>query len=153
MYYLINVSLFITSFILMEFAAWFAHKYIMHGFLWWLHEDHHSGKYHIFQKNDSFALFFAIPSWLCIMLGLMWGNDGSVWFGAGIAAYGVTYFFVHEVIIHQRIKWFRNIKHPYFLALRRAHKVHHKKLTKEGCECFGMLIVPMKYFRESFKKA
>ena len=25
----------------MEFVAWFAHKYIMHGFLWSLHKDHH----------------------------------------------------------------------------------------------------------------
>ncbi|MEO0777155.1 MAG: fatty acid hydroxylase, partial [Bacteroidota bacterium] len=25
----------------MEFAAWFTHKYVMHGFLWDWHEDHH----------------------------------------------------------------------------------------------------------------
>ena len=25
----------------MEFMAWFTHKYIMHGFLWVLHKDHH----------------------------------------------------------------------------------------------------------------
>jgi beta-carotene 3-hydroxylase len=29
------------AFIFMEFMAWFTHKYIMHGFLWVLHKNHH----------------------------------------------------------------------------------------------------------------
>jgi beta-carotene 3-hydroxylase len=37
----------------------------------------------------------------------------------------------------------------YFRAIRRAHKIHHKRLTKEDGECFGMLWVPIKYFREA----
>ncbi|KKX47766.1 hypothetical protein L950_0224770 [Sphingobacterium sp. IITKGP-BTPF85] len=28
-------------FVLMEGATWIIHKYIMHGFLWGLHKDHH----------------------------------------------------------------------------------------------------------------
>jgi beta-carotene 3-hydroxylase len=55
---------------------------------------------------------------------------------------------VHEVFIHQRIKWLRNTTNSYFLAIRRAHKVHHKRITKEDGECFGMLLVPLKYYRE-----
>ena len=35
------------------------------------------------------------------------------------------------------------------LANRRAHKEHHKHLTKEDGECFGMLFVPRKYLREA----
>jgi beta-carotene 3-hydroxylase len=35
------------------------------------------------------------------------------------------------------------------LAIRRAHKVHHKHLTKEDGECFGMLFVPRRYLREA----
>ena len=31
----------LTAFIFMEFAAWATHKYLMHGVLWFLHEDHH----------------------------------------------------------------------------------------------------------------
>ena len=30
---------------------------------------------------------------------------------------------------------------------RRAHKMHHKHLGKKDSECFGMLIVPFKYFK------
>jgi beta-carotene 3-hydroxylase len=26
--------------------------------------------------------------------------------------------------------------------------VHHKRITKEDGECFGMLLVPLKYYRE-----
>jgi len=36
----IVIIAFIT-FLAMEWVAWAAHKYIMHGFLWNLHEDHH----------------------------------------------------------------------------------------------------------------
>ena len=36
------VGIIIVTFFLMEGVAWAAHKYIMHGFLWHLHEDHHT---------------------------------------------------------------------------------------------------------------
>lgn len=35
----------IITFVIMEAVVWLIHKYIMHGILWSLHEDHHvSGK-------------------------------------------------------------------------------------------------------------
>jgi beta-carotene 3-hydroxylase len=37
------------------------------------------------------------------------------------------------------------------MAIRKAHKVHHKHLGKEDGECFGMLIVPLKYYQEARK--
>jgi len=148
MQYVIYISSFLLAFGFMEFAAWFAHKYIMHGWGWFVHKDHHDESHKVFQRNDSFALFFAIPSWLCIMLGVMYGSPVSVWVGAGIAAYGFAYFVVHEIFIHQRVKYFRNSDNWYLRGIRRAHKVHHKKLTKEDGECFGMLIVPFRYFRD-----
>jgi len=137
----------ILAFVLMEGAAWFAHKYLMHGFLWKVHEDHHKPTGHVFQKNDLFFMIFAIPSWLCIMLGVMYKADFSIGFGAGIAVYGAVYFLVHDVLIHRRFKWFDNTEIKYFKAIRKAHKVHHKKQGKEDGECFGMLVVPRKYFK------
>ena len=41
----IHVLVFFTTFFIMEFMAWFSHKYIMHGFLWNLHEDHHKKEF------------------------------------------------------------------------------------------------------------
>jgi beta-carotene 3-hydroxylase len=30
--------------------------------------------------------------------------------GLGITAYGFSYFMIHDVLIHQRFKWFKNTK-------------------------------------------
>ena len=146
---LTNLLVFLGTFLAMEFVAWCTHKYIMHGFLWKLHVDHHRKGKSWWERNDVFFLIFAIPSWLCIMYGMMAGNDFRVWIGAGIAVYGATYFLVHDVFIHQRFKMLRRTEHPYFMAIRKAHKVHHKHRDKEHGECFGMLIVPRKYYLEA----
>lgn len=147
------ISTFLATFFAMEFAAWGAHKYLMHGLMWYFHRDHHQSEPGFFEKNDVFFLIFAIPSWLCIMLGLMNGVDVVVWIGAGIAVYGAGYFLVHDVFIHQRFPWFKRTNHPYFMAIRKAHKVHHKHLNKEEGECFGMLLVPPKFYREAKRAA
>ena len=68
--------------------------------------------------------------------------------GLGVFFYGLTYFLIHDVLIHQRFKWFKNTKNKYLLGLRKAHKVHHKHLGKPDGECFGMLNVPNKYHKQ-----
>ena len=144
---LFNTVLTITTFIIMEFIAWFTHKYIMHGPLWNVHLDHHQvDKKKKLQKNDYFFLIFAIPSIMAIILGSM-NSNYLLYIGIGIALYGFAYFIVHEIIIHQRIKIFRNSKSRYIRAIKRAHKVHHKNIEKEDGESFGMLLVPLKYFK------
>ena len=146
-----GVLIFIATFGIMEFMAWATHKFVMHGPMWYFHEDHHVEEPGVFERNDVFFLIYAIPSWLCIMLGLMNQNFVSVWIGFGIAGYGLAYFLIHDVFIHRRLKWLRNIDNPYFRAIRKAHKVHHKHLGKEHSECFGMLLVPRKYYLEAKK--
>ncbi len=137
--------------LLMEGVTWFTHKYIMHGFLWSLHEDHHQPGYpHIFEKNDLFFVIFAIPSFLLFFFGAKNGYNYLFFIGLGVLIYGILYFLVHDVLIHRRFRWFDRIKNPYFRALRKAHKVHHKHLGKEDGECFGMLYVPWKYYRDAF---
>ncbi len=137
----------VLTFFAMEFVAFFMHKYVMHKFLWHLHKDHHQPTGHKAQKNDLFFLIFAIPSWLGIMLGMMYAMPLFVTIGAGIALYGLCYVFVHEIFIHQRIKIFKKTKSKYLRGIRLAHKIHHKNRHKEGGTCFGMLIVPGKYFK------
>jgi len=65
-YYLIMIIyllVFFAAFFLMEFMAWFSHKYIMHGFLWILHEDHHKKEHDSwFERNDLFFIFYAVVS-------------------------------------------------------------------------------------------
>jgi len=126
----------------------------MHGFLWYLHEDHHQPKYQgAFEKNDLFFVIFAVPSALLISSGLNPDLNYQFFIGLGIMLYGAAYFLVHDVVIHRRFKWFDNIESPYLKGLRKAHKVHHKHLGKFEGECFGMLYVPMKYFKEQFNKS
>ena len=132
----------------MECVTWCTHKFVMHGFLWYLHADHHQPKYaHIFERNDLFFVIFAIPSILLFYFGASAGFDYRFFIGLGIFAYGLSYFIVHDIIIHQRLKLFKNTKNKYLVALRKGHKVHHKHLGKEHGECFGMLFVPFKYFK------
>ena len=60
---LLWLGIVISTFIFMEFNAWFMHKYIMHGFLWKLHKDHHKKDHKSwFERNDAFFLFYAILS-------------------------------------------------------------------------------------------
>ncbi|MEY2763801.1 MAG: hypothetical protein RLZZ205_225 [Bacteroidota bacterium] len=141
----------LATFGIMEFMAWSTHRFVMHGFMWYFHEDHHVPHQKMFERNDVFFLIYAIPSWLCIMLGMMNASIISVSIGFGILLYGIAYFLVHDVLIHRRFKWFDNTDNWYFRALRKAHKVHHKNQGKEEGQCFGMLWVPVRYFREAKK--
>lgn len=147
--WLIYILVFILSFCIMEFMAWFTHKYVMHGFLWSLHKDHHHKKHDSwFERNDLFFVFYALVS---IGFFLLWKNDIlqiGLAIGLGIFAYGLTYFIVHDIFIHQRFKMFRNANNIYAKAARRAHKMHHKHLGKYEGECFGMLVFPSKYFKK-----
>ena len=147
--------IFFIAFFGMEFVAWFAHKYIMHGFMWGFHRDHHVKEDHtsFFERNDVFFLIFATPGITFILLGTNLGIPYLFPIGLGIAAYGFTYFMVHDIFIHQRFKIFRKSDSVYFKAIRRAHKMHHKHITKEDGECFGMLVVPFKYFKKNYKES
>jgi beta-carotene 3-hydroxylase len=140
------IGIALITFIVMEGVTWLTHRYVMHGFLWNLHEDHHKKGPGFFEKNDAFFLIFAIPSWLCIMLGLQFQVYWVAAVGSGITLYGAAYFIVHEVIIHQRFKFFTRSDNTYVRTIRWAHKMHHKHLDKHEGESFGMLYVAKKYW-------
>ncbi|TCC89172.1 beta-carotene hydroxylase [Pedobacter frigiditerrae] len=147
-----NIGIVIGTFLAMEGVAWLTHKYIMHGIFWFLHRDHHQKDHDDFlERNDFFFLIFAIPGIVCLALGNFYNYPIALHVGIGITLYGICYFLVHDIFIHQRFKIFRNTDNWYFKAIRRAHKMHHKHLNKQHGECFGMLWVPFKYFMESKK--
>ncbi len=145
MSWLLYTFIALATFCCMEGITWLTHKYVMHGFLWYLHEDHHKQNDTVFEKNDAFFFIFAIPGWLCIMLGCMRHNWLSVSIGAGITLYGLAYFIVHDIIIHQRFKLFTRSNNRYIRSIRWAHKMHHKHIEKHDGESFGMLLVAKKY--------
>lgn len=149
-HWLINTSIILITFIGMEWVAWFTHKYIMHNIGWFLHGDHHKKETTgFFERNDFFFLIFAIPGIIGMYIGMLDNYSFSFWIGVGITLYGVAYFVVHDIFIHQRFKLFRNADSFYLRAIRKAHKMHHKHLDRKDGECFGMLWVPLKYFKEA----
>ena len=146
---LINVLLVVLAFFFMEFMAWFTHKYVMHGFMWFFHKDHHIRDGRKIEWNDIFAVIFAVPSILLIYLGVMTPNSYMLSIGIGIMLYGMAYFLFHDVYVHQRIPVLKNFSNRYLRATVKAHKQHHNPHAEYN---YGFLIAPMKYYVEEFSK-
>ena len=148
---ILSIFIIAATFCFMEFVAWATHKYVMHGFMWYFHIDHHQPvKDYTFQRNDVFFLIFAVPAMILLYLGHeAWLTDWRFAIGVGISLYGIAYFFVHDVLIHRRFKWFTKWNNPYVRAIRRAHQAHHSRRDRHEGECFGMLWAPRKYFAEA----
>lgn len=148
---LTNALVLLGFFAFMEGVAWFTHKYVMHGFLWIWHKSHHEPRKGVFELNDLFGFMFAIPSVVLIVLG----SDGFTWHffaGLGITLYGLAYFLVHDVFVHQRVKWLKTTNITYFRAMRLTHHLHHAVHTKHGAEAFGFLLVLPKFYRRFHAK-
>jgi beta-carotene 3-hydroxylase len=146
---IVDVLLIVLAFFFMEFMAWFTHKYVMHGFMWFFHKDHHIRDGRKIEWNDIFAVIFAFPSILLIYLGVMTPNSYMLSIGIGIMIYGMAYFLFHDVYVHQRIPIFKNFSNRYLRATVKAHLQHHNPQAQYN---YGFLIAPMKYYVEEFSK-
>jgi beta-carotene 3-hydroxylase len=156
---MVNIALLILAYFFMEFVAWSNHKYVMHGFLWKWHKDHHrkdnmqglpqKTEDKRFEKNDLFFLIYAIPALLLMIIGFSIHYLPIVFLGIGITLYGFTYFVIHDIIIHNRIKTSFSInKHNFFVeALIKAHTAHHKPKIKDDFSNFGLLFFPFRFFK------
>lgn len=128
----------------MEFIAWSSHKYVMHGFGWGWHRDHHEPHDKLLEKNDLFALVGAAMSIGAFALGssMVMGEAAwwpGTWIGLGVLAYGVIYTLIHDGLVHQR--YFRWVpKRGYAKRLVQAHKLHHATIGKEGGVSFGFVV-------------
>jgi beta-carotene 3-hydroxylase len=143
----------IASFFFMEFIAWSNHKYIMHGFLWVLHRDHHEnatrGLKKTFEKNDLFFTVYATPAIILIIAGLSSQSPYLVAIGAGFTLYGIVNFLVHDVIYHRRFNLFKGtVKNSYLKATIRAHDAHHKPKSKDDFNTFGLLFFPARFLKD-----
>lgn len=127
----------------MEGFAYAMHRWIMHGPLWVLHESHHRPRDGWFERNDWFAVIFALPSVLLIFMGTQLGfHPAFAWVGTGIAVYGMIYFGFHDVIVHRRLKHGWRPRSPYMRRIVQAHRLHHAAETRDGTVSFGFLYAP-----------
>ena len=84
-------SVYLSTFFAMEFVAWFSHKYIMHGFLWVWHKDHHKKEHDSwFEMNDLFFVVYALMSFGFVVLY----NEFGQWYGLPIAL-GIFHLWTH----------------------------------------------------------
>ena len=148
---LYNTLFFLLGLVGMEVVAYLTHKYLMHGPLWFLHESHHKPHDHALEKNDWFAVLFALPSIGLIYLGTH-GYPYLLWIGLGMAAYGAIYFGFHDVVVHRRIKVNLRPKSQYVKRLIQAHMIHHWTKERDGAVSFGFLYSrPVAELREQLK--
>lgn len=127
----------------MEGVAWASHRYIMHGFGWAWHRDHHEPHDRLLETNDLYGIVGAAMSIGMFLLGspLVAGEHAwwpATWIGVGILAYGIIYTLVHDGLVHQR--YFRWVpRSGYAKRIVQAHKLHHATVGKEGGVSFGFI--------------
>ncbi len=131
------LAIIIAALVGMELFAWWAHKYIMHGWGWAWHRDHHEPHDNVLEKNDLFAVVFGTIVFFMFLIGFY--VSAALWWTAfGITLYGVIYTLVHDGLVHQRyFKWVP--KRGYAKRLVQAHKLHHATVGKEGGVSFGFV--------------
>jgi beta-carotene 3-hydroxylase len=157
---MISISLLIISYFFMEFVAWSNHKYVMHGFLWKWHKDHHRNDHQYtlpektedrrLEKNDLFFLVYAIPAIVLMIIGFSTNYLALVFISMGITLYGLTYFIIHDIIIHKRlnIPFLRNPKNNFIRSVIKAHSAHHWPKSKADFHNFGLLVFPLRFFKK-----
>lgn len=148
---LINVGIVIGTILVMEAWAWFMHKYLLHGPLWFLHKTHHEPQPSWWEWNDLVSILYAVAAAAGILNGAA-DFSWPFWVGIGITAYGVLYFVFHDIIIHRRVKVKYHFESTYINRLIRAHKKHHKHMQKHDSEAFGFLYASSKYNVKKVKK-
>ena len=74
---MIYVLVALLTFLIMEPVTWLTHRYVMHGFLWYLHKDHHQKEEGFFEKNDYYAVVFSIVASSSIIYG---NTHADFWF-------------------------------------------------------------------------
>ena len=123
-----------------EIAASLIHRYIMHGWGWGWHRSHHEPHGELLERNDLYAVCFTVLAVLLMVLGRWWAP--AFWISVGMIVYGVLYFLMHDVLVHQR--WpFRHVpRHGYLKRLYQAHKLHHAVEGRDGAVSFGFLYSP-----------
>lgn len=140
---LVPLLIVVATMLAMEGVAWASHKYIMHGFGWAWHRDHHEPHDNLLEKNDLFGLVGAAMSITMFALGspLVLGESAwppATWIGLGILGYGIIYTLVHDGLVHQR--YFRWVpRSGYARRIVQAHKLHHATVGKEGGVSFGFV--------------
>jgi beta-carotene 3-hydroxylase len=146
-------AILLGTFFLMEGIAWATHKYVMHGFLWSLHRSHHEPREGHFELNDWFGVFFSFVAIGLLVWAWQGGPSEAYAVGAGVTAYGIVYFLVHDVLVHRRLALRINPRKGYLRRIYQAHRMHHAVEGRDGCVSFGFVFAPSaEHLRNELKR-
>ena len=152
----------LAAFGFMGFFAWSNHKYLMHGAWCKWHKEHHkrdSKKAKMakvtlntiakhFEMNDRFLIMYPTPTIIIMIVGFLLNIPLLIAIGSGVTAYGLTYFIIHNMIIHKRppLPCLHKMDDRHIRAIARAHLVHHLPQSKTDFSNYGLLIFPTRFF-------
>jgi beta-carotene 3-hydroxylase len=116
----------VGAFVLMEPVTALTHRYVMHGFGMGWHRSHHEPPRGAAEANDLFPVVFSAATIVLLAVGV-YGDGGAVLvpLGVGITAYGASYLFVHDLVIHRRLSRWLPLPAGFLAWHRDAHNVHH----------------------------
>ena len=132
------LAIVVVSLLGMELFAWAAHKYIMHGWGWGWHRDHHEPHDHVFEKNDLYAVVFGGIVFAMFAIGY-YVSEALWWAAFGITLYGIIYTLIHDGLVHRRF-WNWTPKRGYAKRLVQAHRLHHATIGRDGGVSFGFVL-------------
>ena len=126
----------LLCFVGMEFISYLLHRFVYHGLLWVFHRSHHMPRKGVFELNDIFPVVLAGLTISLMIMGLSGsGQEELVAASIGISAYGLVYFFVHDLYVHRRARSL-SLRVPFLIKVKRAHAIHHRY----GGEPYGLLL-------------
>jgi len=134
-----NTLIVLATVVVMEVIAWAVHRFIMHGWGWAWHRSHHEPGPGWFEKNDLYAVVFAVIAVGLIIVGSA-GLGPAYWIGMGATLYGALYALVHDGLVHRRWPLRYVPRRGYLKRLYQAHRLHHAVQGRDGCVSFGFLL-------------
>jgi beta-carotene 3-hydroxylase len=144
---MMSALMIVAAFCGMELFTVLFHRYVMHGLGWRLHVTHHRPSGRSLEANDVFVLVFMTLSVGLILAGAPFGPLMNA--GLGVALYGLSYFVMHDVVIHRRFLRLPKPKGRYLRAVVQMHMAHHRHVTNDTGEAYGLFFVPPRYWPRS----
>lgn len=142
-----------TTAVLMELWASLLHGRVWHGPLWAVHRSHHRRSTGGLEANDALSILHVPIAIALIVYGSLAGPGlaGDLPFGVGVGMtlFGVSYFVVHDGLIHGRLPVGALGRLSYFARVKRAHEEHHRL----GRGPYGLFFGPWALARARARRA
>lgn len=129
----------------MDVWAALLHGLVWHRALWPIHRSHHLPRRGRYEKNDALSVLHAPIAIALILYGCQAepGVVREIAFGVGIGMtlFGVSYFVVHDGLVHGRLPVAFLLRVGYLRRVVEAHRKHHE--GSRGRPPYGLFFGPV----------